>query len=539
MAMDTVLVDQPYSDEWYFRRLFDEFNRKERRRDESIKSRIQWAEYLWKWYLGDPELPIHMQGWQAQVTKDVLKMGRANLAMLAVDSKLDRIQLEAFKTADIADDENASEGNPDATARRLMVKYGSVFDDALLYASVMNDGYIWLGNPGEDGLPTVTAEDPRACVTIDDPVDPTRVIAALKMYRNDIEKLDYAHVVLPKRAAVKDPETGEVIEAELGWRIRVATRPSRNGTMSASWSAGGWDWNDEASGELPIQSRGPLVHHVAAPNGIGDIEPVLDLLMRINNMLVDRLWVSKFQTFRQRAMQEKVDPSNPDAADPMPETDPETGEKIDWDEILSADPGAVWRLPVGMTIWESTPTDIQGALLAIRDDIKEFAAVTRTPIYVFTPDAVSGSATGAGLAREGQVNKAKKWIKRHTRVFLSVCADMLAIAGFEEEAKSELELKWGPVEKVTLAERAQAGNQAKAAGVPQESVWEDWMQVSPETVQRYKQQKKAEEARALLFAPAGGPPAPAPARPEDLDTPVPPAAPRPGPNDDLTRGLTL
>lgn len=528
MAMEKALVDKPYTDEWWFKRLFETFFEKQKRRDDKWYSRVQWADYLWNWYEGNPPAPQHTEGWQAQVTKDVLRMGVANLAMLAVESKLDRVQLLSFRaTTDPSDDDQRT--GAEATARKLMRKYSTVFDDALLYASVMTDGYIWCGPPGDDGLPTVTAEDPRACVTIDDPVDPTRVVAALKMYRNVWEKTDYAHVVLPpvpeKLEERPDDAPADwvpaVLEPGVGYRIRVATRRTTLGTISSSWTAGGWEWNDELSKEYPVQ-RGTFVHHVRAPNGINDIETVIPLLERINNMIVDRLWISKFQAFRQRAMQEKVDATNGEAPDPMPTHD-EEGNEIDWDSILSADPGAVWRLPAGMTIWESTPTDMQGVLSSVKDDIKEFAAVTRTPIYVFTPDAVSGSATGASLAREGQVFKAEKWMKRHSPVFLAVCADMLALSGHEAEAGGELELKWGPAERVTMSERASAGVQAKSAGVPLEGVWEDFLQATPETMERYRSMASAERAQQLLLAAA----ATVPTRPADVDTPPPATPPAP------------
>jgi hypothetical protein len=529
-VMDREAVKTSYSDEWWFHRLFEAFFERKPRRDGKYRTRPGWADYLWNWYEGTPELPQHTEGWQSQVTKDVLKMGRANLAMLAVESKLDRIQLLGFHPTDSSDDD-ANTSGPEFTARKLIEKYGTVFDDALLYASVMSDGYIWVGEQsGRDDLAKVTAEDPRSCVTIDDPTDPSHVIAALKMYRNNLEKLDYAHVVLPAKEAKFgediDPETGEpiLLEAARGHRIRVATRASRSIDMSSNWTAGGgWEWNDALSGEFPddVQDRGAMVHHVRAPNGIGDIEPVIDNLTRINNMIVDRLWISKFQAFRQRAMQEKESADAGDRPDPMPTHDPDTGEEIDWDSILSADPGAVWRLPIGMTIWESTPTDLQGALLSVRDDIKEFAATTRTPIYVFTPDAVSGSATGASLAREGQVFKAEKWMKRHSPVFIRACGDALAVSGFPN-ATDNIELKWGKAERVTMTERAAAGLQAKQAGVPQEAVWEDFMQATPEEMVRWRQLQEKEQARALLFPPTpgaggagGGTPTPNPVRPPD------------------------
>jgi hypothetical protein len=488
------------TDEWWFKRLFDTYFERSKRRGVT-KNRVEWAEHLWRWYIGDPELPDHATDWQQQITQDVLRMGRANLAQLAVESKLERVQLRAFRTVTESDDEDTT--GPDATARKLMAKYTTAFDDASLFASVMNDGYIWIGGKGDDGLPTVTAEDPRNCVTIDDPVDPYKAIAAMKLYHDKILGYDYAHVVLPKTRYTNE-DTDET--TELGTRIRVARRKSGTGTVSPTFRPGAWEWDDDnKSAEYPssVQNRGTLVHHVQAPNGVGDIEPHIDVLMRINNMIVDRLWISKFQVFRQRAIEDQI--TDADAEDPMPDEDPDTGEKIDWDEVFQADPGAVWRLPAGVRIWESTPTDLQGALLSVRDDIKEFAASSRTPIYVFVPDAVTGSAEGASLADRAAVGKAEKWQKRLQRPFHGAASDMLAVAG---ETVTELELVWGPAKKESVNAQTSSAAQAKTAGVPQEGVWETYLQADPETVRRWKSMRR----RDLLFQAPGEPPK----RPDDV-----------------------
>jgi hypothetical protein len=80
------------------------------------------------------------------------------------------------------------------------------------------------------------------------------------------------------------------------------------------------------------------------------------------------------------------------------------GNEIDYDDIFSADPGAMWLLPhrgaVGVRRRRPRPDP-----LAIRDDVQDLAAVTRTPLFYLTPDSANGSAEGASLAREGLVFK--------------------------------------------------------------------------------------------------------------------------------------
>jgi hypothetical protein len=507
MSKEKFGVEQ--SDEWWFERLFRAFHETKRRRDGVLRTRVGWYDLLWNWYLGIPELPQHSQSWQSQVTIDVLNMGRANFAKLAVDSKLNRIKLESFRPveAEAADADANPDGETPAQkqARRMMARYSAVFDEALLYASVMGCGYLWAGPPDRDGLPTFTAEDPRECITINDPVDRDRVIAALKMYRDEVTGYDYAIVAIGEPYTPTAEEAGVDDPQPVGERIRVARRPASGTGMTSKWLPSMWEWDDDKSKELPIQGRGPLVHRVLAPQGLGDFEPHLDLLARINNMIVDRLWISKFQVFRQRVLMDEGAEGEDDYVDPNRDVDEDEEDTGDGAKAsaqaaadaladeLQADPGAVWRLPKGYKIWESTPTDMTPALSAVKDDIKEFAASTFTPLYVFTPDAVQGSAEGASLAREGQVYKAEAWWSIAARPFLDAIGDLMAIVGLEVE---DVELKWMPAERYSLLQKAQAAQYAQAAGVPWEGRMQDYMQLSPDTIRRYKQQRRAD----LLFA---------------------------------------
>lgn len=503
--MEPAAFEKPYTDEWWFRRLFEQFFESKRRRDGVIRNRRDWLEHLWNWYEGDAPLPDFTEGWQTQVTKQVLREGRANFAMLAVESKLDRLKLQSFRTVEPDEDD---ESELEKTSRQLMSKYVTVFQDALLYASVMTEGYIWVsGEKGRDGLPTVTAEDPRNCVAITDPVDANEVLAAMKIYYDPVTQFEYAHLALP---ADDDYEADGNDENPRPVRLRRARRPSSQNGIASRFYSRQWEWDDleDDSVAIPIQGRGVFVHRITGPQGFSDFEPFLDLLQRINSTIVDRLWIAKFQAFRQRALVDKAK----DAEDDFErETDTdEDAEEIDWDYVLSADPGALWRLPRGMEMWESTPVDLQNILNAVREDIKEFAAVSRTPMYVFTPDAVAGSAEGAALARESQVFKVERWQERVQRAFLAACADMIVAAGHADPG--EIELQWFPADRVTLGQRGQAATSAKAAGVPEEGVWETFLQMDPDTIKRWKKMRRIER---LLNPPPQQQPFNAPQRPED------------------------
>jgi len=191
----------------------------------------------------------------------------------------------------------------------------------------------------------------------------------------------------------------------------------------------------------------------------------------------------------------------------LPETD-EDGKTIDYDAVFEADPGALWRLPDGVDLWQSQTTDMTPILAAVRDDVKEFAAVTRTPLFMFTPDAAAGSAEGASLMREGLVFKAEDRADRMTPAALRVARLALAYAGQADRAQGELQAIWAPAERFSLQQRGSAAVQAFQSGVPVPSIISDVWQFDPVTAARMKKERGTD----MLFAAAKQPAVP-PAQP--------------------------
>jgi hypothetical protein len=144
------------------------------------------------------------------------------------------------------------------------------------------------------------------------------------------------------------------------------------------------DWLQE-TGEL--EALCPVVVF-ENEDGLAEFEPHIPLLDRINQQILQRMTIATIQAFKQRAMKG------------LPKTDPKTGELINYDDVFTADPGAIWNIPASVEIWESGQVDLGPILLAIRDDVKDLAATSGTPLYSITPDAANGSAEGASLQRE-------------------------------------------------------------------------------------------------------------------------------------------
>jgi len=191
------------------------------------------------------------------------------------------------------------------------------------------------------------------------------------------------------------------------------------------------------------------------------------------------------QAFKQRAIKG------------LPDTDA-NGDPIDYSGMFTADPGALWSLPDGADIWESGQVDLGPILNSVRHDVMDLAAVTRTPLFYLTPDASSGSAEGASLAREGLVFKTIDRIGQASEAWESVMSLAFLMTGDEERAaRTDLEVLWAPPERYGLAERYDAATKAQAAGVPWRTMMAEVLQFSPTQVDRMEADRAAD---ALLGA---------------------------------------
>ena len=368
------------SDEWLLRKLHASLDARAdvqpgrvRYSTRRGRSRLDWLDTLWAYFEGDPPL-LQLDRERAEDLREFIRMGRANYAHVTGSAMLDRLTLLGIRTND---DDDA---NGDDAFRRILALSGPWLRDALTFTFVLGVGIVMVGESDEPDVPVITAEDPRLCVH-DGPAGPDSVTSALKTYIDD-DGVKTAHLFTGERGKE---------------RVAVATL-----------GPNGWEWDEARSGPLKVQGIGLPLVPLVNPFGLGEFEPHLDVLDRINNGIADRLWTSKIQAFRQRALE-----STDSEAEPIPEFD-EQGQKVDVNDLFRAAPDAMWDLPPGRKIWESTPVDLQGILAAVRDDVKEFAAVSQTPLFMFTPDAASGSAEGASSMKETLELKCKDRIDRFT-----------------------------------------------------------------------------------------------------------------------------
>lgn len=440
------------------------------RQMKALADRQGHLDRLDRYYDGNCDLPEGAQNCRDSYRRFQRK-ARANFAQLVVDAVRERMDPVGVRTGASGDQ------GSDAEAWRIWQANALDADCGLVHSAmlVMGEAYVIVGGvDAEIGVPLITPEDPRQVIAECDPLRPRRVIAATKVYRDDVAGADVAYLYLPGRVfrafRVGEEEFGGIPELHR------------------------WTWEDPQGTPLPnLEGVVPVVRFANRPkmnrDVTGEFEPVLDTLDRINHMLLQRLVIATVQAFRQRAIK-GIPTHGPD------------GQEIDYNGLFSPDPGALWLLPENADMWESGQVDLTGILTSVRHDVQDLAATTRTPLFYLTPDANNGSAEGASLAREGLIFKTWDRIRQTTESWEQVISLAFRVLGDEQRAnRRDLEVLWRPPERFSLAERYDAAAKAQAAGVPWRTVMSDVLQFSPQQVDRMEVDRTADSFLAAPTAP--------------------------------------
>jgi len=378
------------------------------------------------------------------------KRARTNFASLVVDAMVDRIQVAGMRTGAEGDEYG------DALAWDWWQANELDADANVLHRScfVMGEGFVIVGDLDPDtGVPTVTVEDPRQIAVATDPMRRRRVRAALKRFTDEWTGLDHAYLYL----------RGEQGMPALVFRAQNSRRR-------------GWEWLGEPQ-VLPF-SQAPVVWfpNQLGINGrsvFGEFEKHIDVLDRINSTVLQRLVTGAMQAFRQRILKN------------LPKYNA-AGQEIDYEGMFAADPAALWNLPEGVDVWESQVTDLTPMLLAARDDIKDLAAVTRTPLPSLIPDGANQSSANTDLVESGLIFKA---IDRMTALSepweLVQQLQFLWAGDAMRAARRDMEVLWMPPSIPSMAQRFDAASKAKDAGLPDSYIHRNILGMTPQEMSRY------------------------------------------------------
>lgn len=437
----------PFSPDWTLARLAGK-----------LAAKKDGFDKLERYLRGNP--PVTMTSKTSSAFQDFLRRCRLNFAELVTQAITDRLEPVAFRMG--------ADGGAQADSDAWRHWQANRMDGAVkpFHETVVALGEAYSMVHGVDpltGSPGITLEDPRNVITEADPARPWRVDRALKLYSTDTEDV-----------ALVFPRPGEVYYYH---------RPHRNGAMMDARVS---DFQLYDARYVPL-SRIPVVKYVNKRDlqgqTFGEFEGVLDHLDRINDMILQRMVIATYQAFKQRAVMG------------LPVKGPD-GSPIDYRGVFESGPDALWQLPATAQMWESGQVDMTGILMAADADVKTLSAVTRTPLYMLSADAASGSAEGASLQREGLTFNVKD---HHTLLGESheqTMSLVFEVAGdIARAAAPDMELVWAPVSSLSLSEKYDAGSKASAAGVPWEYVMSDVLQFTPQQIEHMRPMHEAEVAR--------------------------------------------
>lgn len=479
MAIDTSV---PKSPGWWMQHLFNQL--------QGDQKRLQVIE---DYYTGRPPLPWGSEDTRSRFFRFQVT-SRSNFAALIVQAPSERCGVRAIATGADHDDD----GDQEAWRLFQANDLGVHFTDVVRMAWKWGRSYMAIGM--DDDGPVITAEDPRQVTIATDPLRPRKTVAAFKLYHDDQLALDVAILWLPGQKFVATRERKVTAR-----RLRVAgaaltpTEPT-----PVSFSAAGFDLRPFAGTPEAVDVVDgifsesydvldvPVVPYYNR-EGVGEFELHTDLLDRINHMILQRIVIATLQAFRQRAIEIQN-------SDDLPEFD-DDGKKIDYDDIFAADPGALWKLPAGAKIWESGQVDLTGILQAVKDDVLHLAAVTRTPMSMFTPDAATQTAEGASLQREGLTNKVDEFLRGADRSLARVMSIAFKFKGDDVRSDlSQIAIDWMPTERYSLAEQGSAAAQSVGSLTWEQQQRIIWQQ-SPAQIAIAKQQRAQDALLAQLAAP--------------------------------------
>jgi len=445
-----------------------------------LAARLPRLQLLADYHEGRPPLPFSAQN-SSTFGDAFRRQACTNMAELIVGSVRERVAIRDIRTS-------ASGDQIDAEAWKIWKDNGMdvEFSDILENMLAMGDAYMIVGLD-ENSKVVMTGEDPRQVVTFHNPARQSEVRAAIKMFHDPDVGRDYVYLYV--RGGVDEDGT------KYNARRFVAYRDRKARTLGIVFSAASFSWDPEMGGADGEELNHHLVPVVRFRNrrGVGEFEPHLNVLDRINHTIYNRMVIAVYQAFKQMVIHIDTD----EAVD-------ENGQPIDAipDDILTTDPGSWIQLPKDSTVWQTAQADLNGILSATKDDIRFLAAVTRRPLSMFAPD--NESAEGSKANSEGLTfateDKQTRAAESLTDAFVIA---FLSIGDTVRAERSKIVVSYKPASRFSITDKASASAQASSVLSKRTTMREVW-QMNPEEIDR----AEAEAADELLLTEELTPPAP-------------------------------
>lgn len=455
-------LGEPGSPDWWLARL-----------SQKLLDRGQRYDLLERYYLGDH--PVPLGDWRyKQALKLLQKKSRTNYCQLIADSPVERMRVQGFRfglTNNIADQDSSAiwEANDLDLQSGLVHLSSAVFGDSYVMVSPPPDGERW---------PLVTPEDPRYTITEADPLRPRQVRAALKMWLDEAANEMYALVYTRDWIAyMVTPATGM---EELAW----PATPRITHTAEIAHMA----WRIDGVVENPWGVV-PIVRFPWRPSfgneSRGEFEGVLDIQDRINATVLDRMVISRAQAYKQR-WAKGINVDKDQSGKPRPPFDP--GADILW-VSNSAD----------AAFGEFKEADIRQVLDAVRHDVQDLAAISKTPPHYLIGEIVNASGDALKAAETGLVSKVQDRMRVVGASWEQVMKLCFLVTGETAKGKEAgVETIWADPESRSRAELADAALKESSIGVPF-SLLMDRLQYTPQEIERAKAERVADEMRQTML----------------------------------------
>lgn len=467
MAVETSVVGSPG---WWFARLTTRL----------ITDQRPKVERLDALYRGEHELSTAFSNTEQRTAfQEFLGRAQSNYLALVVEAVIERMKVKGFSTGDKANDDIV---NREWQRAHLDADQGIVYRAmaATSLAYVIVGEHPRKSRPGKS-VPLITIESAADVITEAYPDDRREQQAALKLW-SDSFGLARATLYLPgtiyRYRSDKVPNGNEVL------RLLYSTD-----SLKRDWSLVG-EGERNKLGRVPVV---PFTNRVSIDGTCtGEFEDVIRIQNRINSTLLHRLIAEKYAVFRQMAVlnlafeeDENGDPVAPD---------------------LPSSPGVAWLLQgENLAIWQGQQTSTADILKGVEADIRDLAAITRTPPHYLLNGIVNASGDALSAAETGLVSKVKERIDQAGESWEIVLRLVALVLGLTDLADEETPLRiiWADPMYRSLAELSDAVVKQSTAGVP----WRTRMSVlgySPEEIDRMEMERTQD---ALLTALAAPPPA--------------------------------
>jgi hypothetical protein len=340
---------------------------------------------------------------------------------------------------------------------------------------------VWYGEDAD--VPVITLEDATQMICEKDPERSTEIRAALKRWIDDTGYV-FATLYLPE--AIFKFQSDRPTYSRDG-KPQALAQAAKFVPREAKYLPDGETWPLEnrlgVVPVVPIENRSRLLKP-----GVSEIAQVIPMQDAVNKLLADMLIASEYQSFKQRALLGIDIPR-----------DPETGEIIEgfYKQLIEK----IWFFEAaenGQTpsIWESSEINLTYYVEAVNLGVHHIASRTRTPSHYFLdPAGQYPSGESLTAAETGLVFKTRRKMVSFGERWEQVIRLGLKVINHPKADEWSSETIWKNPESRNIAVMADAAVKAQQAGLPEEMIWERYLGLSPEEIQRAKQLRAAAAAK--------------------------------------------